>query len=138
MWFRKGHYSISVSDEDREKILDPATPTLEKFQGRTHYVIEDTGNVPEDIQVSFLTPENLGIDSEELKAKKISIVCANGLSQARAGGPKAPAIMIHLFREIPGGIESRSRFWMGYHMIDKKYVSCFQMEYKYQLKHLWD
>lgn len=120
MWFRKGHYGIYVSDEDREKILSSDTSILEKFQGRTHYVIEDAGNGPEDIQISFLKPEDLGIDGKELENKKISIVCANGLSQARAGGPKAPAIMIHLFREVPGGIESRSRFWMGYHMIDKK------------------
>jgi hypothetical protein len=120
LWFRKGHYGISVSDEDREKILSPETSILEKFQGLTHHVIEDTGNGPEDIQISFLKPEDLGIDEKELADKKISIVCANGLSQSRAGGPKAPAIMIHLFREVPGGIESRSRFWMGYHMIDQK------------------
>lgn len=120
LWFRKGHYCISVSDEDRKKILSPDTSVLEKFQGITHNVIEDTGNGPEDIQISFLKPEDLGIDRKELEDKKISIVCANGLSQARAGGPKAPAIMIHLFREVPGGIESRSRFWMGYHIIDKK------------------
>jgi hypothetical protein len=120
LWFRKGHYGISVSDEDRAKILDPATPMLEKFQGRTHYVIEDTGNGPEDIQISFLTPEQLGFDSTELKSKSVTVVSGNGVSQARSGGPKAPAVMLHYFREVPGGVESRSRFWMGYHMIDKK------------------
>lgn len=120
LWFRKGHYGISVSDEDREKIISSDTSILEKFQGLTHHVIEDAGNGPEDIQISFLKPKDLGIDEKELADKKISIVCANGLSQSRTGGPKAPAIMIHLFREVPGGIESRSRFWMGYHMIDQK------------------
>lgn len=120
LWFRKGHYGIDISDEDRAKILDPATPMLEKFQGRTHYVIEDAGNGPEDIQISFLKPEELGFDMEELNSKAITVVAGNGVSQSRQGGPKAPAIMLHYFREIPGGVESRSRFWMGYHMIDKK------------------
>jgi len=120
MWFRKGHYGISVSDEDRAKIINSATPMLEKFQGRTHYVIEDTGNGPEDIQISFLTPEQLGFDADELNSKKVTVVAGNGLSESRSGGPKAPAIMLHYFREVTGGVESRSRFWMGYHMIDGK------------------
>jgi hypothetical protein len=122
LWFKKGHYGISVSDEDRVKILDPATPMLEKFQGRNHYVIEDTGNGPEDIQISFLTPEELGFDMDKFNAGKFTVVGGNGVSQARSGGPKAPAVMLHLFREVPGGVESRTRFWMGYHMIDKKPV----------------
>ena len=27
---------------------------------------------------------------------------------------KLPVIMLHYYREIEGGIESRTRFWMGY------------------------
>ena len=37
---------------------------------------------------------------------------------------KAPAIMCHLVREIPGGIEFRTRFWMGMRIIDRKAVRC--------------
>lgn len=120
LWFRDGHYGISISDEDRQKILNPETSMLEKFQGRVHHVIEDTGNGPEDIQISFLTPEEIGFDSKELKEKNITVVCGNGLAQSRVGGPKSPAVMMHLFREVPGGVESRTRFWMGYNIIDKK------------------
>ncbi len=122
LWFRKGHYGISVSEEDRAKILDPNTTMLEKFQDCTHHVIEDAGNGPEDIEISFLKTEDLGFDMDTFNSKSLVVVAGNGISQARAGGPKAPAIMIHLFREVPGGIESRSRFWMGYHMIDKRPV----------------
>ncbi|WP_432407458.1 DAPG hydrolase family protein [Wukongibacter sp. M2B1] len=123
LWFRKGHYGISISDEDRAIILDPATPILQKFQGRTHYVIEDTGTGPEDIQISFLTPEELGFDMTGFKSPVVAtVVGANGISQLRSGGPKAPAIMTHFVREIPRGVEFRSRFWMGYHMVDKKPV----------------
>lgn len=34
--------------------------------------------------------------------------------------PAMPALMCHFIREIPGGIEMRSRFWMGYNIIDRK------------------
>lgn len=121
LWFKKGHYGISVSDEDRAIILDPSTPILQKFQGRTHHVIEDTGAGAEDIQISFLTPEQLGFDMTRFKSPAVAtVIGANGLSQLRSGGPKAPAIMTHFVREISGGVEFRSRFWMGYNMIDNK------------------
>jgi hypothetical protein len=122
LWFRKGHYGISLSDEDREIILNPETPVLEKFQGLTHYVIENTGGGIEDIQIRFLTPEESGFDMARYKADSSTVIAANGVSQLRSGGPKAPAIMIHYIREVPGGVESRSRFWLGYHMADKKPV----------------
>lgn len=123
LWFKKGHYGISISDEDRAIILDPNTPVLQKFQGRTHYVIESTGGGPEDIQISFLAPEDLGFDMTRFKSPAVgTVVGANGISQLRAGGPKAPAIMTHFVREIEGGVEFRTRFWLGYHMIDKKPV----------------
>lgn len=121
LWFNRGHYGIKVSDEDRAKIIDPTTPMLEKFQERTHYVIEDTGNGPEDIEITFLTAQQLGFDLTVFDAKSTTVVAANGTSQSRSGGPKSPALMLHFFRELPGGgVESRSRFWLGYHMIDQK------------------
>lgn len=120
LWFSKGHYGIDVSEEDRKKILDPNTKMLDKFQGKTHYVVEDTGNGPEDIQILFLKPEELGFDMDKFNLENITVVAANGISKDRKGGPKVPAIMLHFFRETPYGVESRSRFWMGYRMIDKK------------------
>ncbi|MBX4262652.1 hydrolase [Clostridium estertheticum] len=123
LWFRKGHYGISISDEDRAIILDPETKMLQKFQGRTHHVIEDAGGGLEDIQISFLTPEELGFDMVRFKSPAVgTVIGANGISIRQAGGPKSPAIMTHFVREIPGGVEFRSRFWLGYHMVDKKPV----------------
>jgi hypothetical protein len=31
-----------------------------------------------------------------------------------------PALMCHIFRDIPGGLEHRTRFWMGYRMSNGK------------------
>lgn len=123
LWYKPGHYGIAISDEDREKILDPQTPMTAKFQGMTHYVMEDTGGGPEDIQIQFLTPAQMGFDLNGFTPERVgTLVAGNGISQNRKGGPKAPAIMCHFIREIPGGVESRTRFWMGYHMIDGKPV----------------
>jgi len=124
IWWPKGHYSACVSDEDRKKILDPERPITQKFQGITHHVVEDVGGGKEDIFISFLTPEDMGFDMKRFKAPNVgTLVAANGVSSplnAPPGVPKAPAIMCHFIREIPGGIEFRTRFWMGYHIVDKK------------------
>ncbi len=41
---------------------------------------------------------------------------------SRETGIKAPAVMFHSVREIEGGVEFRSRFWLGYHFIGGKPV----------------
>ena len=33
---------------------------------------------------------------------------------------KAPSLMCHIFRQVPGGLEHRTRFWMGYRMSQGK------------------
>jgi len=124
IWWPQGHYSISIGAEDRRKILSNGTSPAQKFQGITHHVVEDTGNGPEDILISFLTPENAGFAMERCKAPYVgTIVAGNGLSSAvgaPANIPKAPAFMLHFIREIEGGVEFRSRFWIGYQMIEKQ------------------
>lgn len=124
IWWPTGHFAISISDEDRMKVLDPNRPITQKFQGITHHVVEDIGVGPEDIFISFQTPEDMGFDMNRFKSPNVAtIVAATGLSKsvgAPADMPQAPAVMCHFVREIPGGVEFRSRFWMGYHIIDKK------------------
>lgn len=124
IWWPQGHFGISINEEDRKKVIDPSRLVTEKFQGITHRVLEDIGGGPEDIFISFLHPEDLGFDMSRFKSPNVAtLVAANGLSKpvaAPADAPPAPAVMCHFIREIPGGIEFRTRFWMGYHMIDRK------------------
>lgn len=47
------------------------------------------------------------------------LVCANVLILPEDGS-KIPVVMTHMARDIEGGCELRSRFWMGYQIIDKK------------------
>ncbi|HWR45500.1 DAPG hydrolase family protein [Sporomusa sp.] len=124
IWWPQGHFGISISEEDRNTVLDPNTPMTLKFQGITHHVIEDAGGGVEKIAISFLTPEDFGFDMDRFKSPNVgTLVAANGLAvraDAPPGAPKIPAAMCHFIREIEGGIEYRTRFWLGYQIIDKK------------------
>jgi hypothetical protein len=124
IWWPRGHFGISISDEDRKKVLDPQRPAPLKFQGITHHVVEDVGAGKEDIMISFLTPEDMGFDMSRFRAPNVgTIVAANGLSSPSGvppEAPRAPAVMCHFIRETQDGIEFRTRFWMGYHILDKK------------------
>ena len=77
-----------------------------------------------------MTPEEFGFDMERFKAPNVGTFAGGkGASVMLAPPPgvpsfKAPAIMCHLVREIPGGIEFRTRFWMGMRIIDRKAVRC--------------
>jgi len=124
IWFPGAHFGISISDEDRAKVLDPKRPPVQKFQGLTHHVLEDIGGGPEEIAIHFLTPEDAGFDMSRFRAPFIAtLIAANGLTRSVNAPPEmppAPAFMCHTAREIPGGVELRSRFWMGYHMIEQQ------------------
>lgn len=122
LWYKDGHNGISISNDDRNRILDPATSMDQKVQGTVHHVIEDVGLGIEDITIQFLSPQQLGFDMERFDRENFAVFGANGISQARAGGPKAAAVMCHFIRNTKNGVESRTRFWMGYHIIDGKPV----------------
>lgn len=131
IWWPQGHFGISLSDRDRAIVLDPDTPETERFQGRTHFVLEDVnGPCVEKIAISFMTPEQLGFDMSRFKSPAVGTVAGgNGVSLMLDPPPdippfKAPACMLHFIREIEGGIEFRTRFWMGYHILDKKPHYC--------------
>jgi hypothetical protein len=127
IWWPDGHFGISLSDGDRSKVLDPNRPMAQRFQGITHFVIENVGGpCAEKIAISFMRPEDVGFDMSRFKSPHVgTIAAANGVSlmlNPPLGVPnfKSPAFMCHFIGEITGGIEFRSRFWMGYHILNKK------------------
>jgi hypothetical protein len=126
IWYPPAHFGVSISEKDRAKVLDPKRSLAQKIHGVTHFVIEDTGGGgAEKIAIGFMSPEDVGFDMSRFKLPHVgTISAANGVSlllDPPPGAPnfKSPAFMIHFIREIPGGIEYRSRFWMGYHIVNK-------------------
>lgn len=123
IWYPPSHYGARVSEADRAKILDPSRAPRLKFQGITHYVLEDVGEGgPSDITISFMTPEQLGFDMARFRAPNVGTVVGGQIWQKLAGAPadvpSKPLVMVHFVREIPGGVEYRTRFWMGYAFVD--------------------
>lgn len=111
IWDKDDHFAIETTK--RQRLLDKNIPINERIWGVTHTVIEDTGFGPETININFMSPEDMGFDMVLLKQSNVlSIVSGNGDN----------AVMCHSIRAIEGGIELRSRFWLGYNIIDKKPV----------------
>src|ERR1017187_9826137 len=81
---------------------------------------------PREDRNQFHDPEDVGFDMARFHAPNVgTIVAANGVSLMLNPPPgvpnfKAPAFMIHFIREVSGGIEYRTRFWMGYHILNRK------------------
>ena len=129
IWWPPAHAGISPNDErDRKRVLDPdpGLPDTARWQGVTHHVVENIGGGFDDIYISFLTPEQFGFDMSRFHKPNVSTaVCANG-ANAPVGSPpfvpKATAMMCHFVRDIPGGIEYRTRFWLGYQVVEKRPV----------------
>lgn len=115
IWNPYCHPTLAVSDEHRKYITDPNVPLAKKSQNVIHFVVEDIGAGMQDIVIHFLSPEELGFKEEDLKAAHACVFGGYGLVENRTGAPgKNPVIMMHYCREIEGGVEFRTRFWMGY------------------------
>src|SRR5208283_3412424 len=67
----------------------------------------------------FLSPEDFGYDLEAFEKGATTAVSANL-------GPHEPKSRLvcftHVAREVPGGIELRSRFWIGWNIVSRKPV----------------
>jgi len=126
IWYPPAHLGVSVGDDARVKILDPATAMTDRFQGICHRVLEDVGVGVQEIDICFLRPEDMGFDMERFVAPHVgTVVGANGfarMADAPSDSPPEPAIMCHFIREIEGGVEFRTRFWVGYTIKDRRPV----------------
>ncbi len=118
IWYPPAHAGIMLSAEARKRILDPAIPMREKNWGVTHHVTENCECGMENIDITFLSPADFGFDMNRFKEPYVSTF-AGGFGWACTVNKNdesitAPALMCHIFRNIPGGLEHRTRFWLGY------------------------
>ena len=126
IWFPPYHLGVGVDDWARARLLDPDVPAREKCSHVIHHVSEDTGMGTEHIEIHFLTPEEMGFDMSRWHAPNVgTFVGGFGFSPFEhqpPGMPAAPAIMCHFVREMDGGVEWRTRFWMGYTIMNGRPV----------------
>jgi hypothetical protein len=124
VWYPPQHAGITLSPESRSRILDPSIPVREKNWGVTHHVTEDCGCGLENIEITFLSPRDFGFGMTLWKEPFVSTF-AGGFGWSRRVDDaehaiKTPSLMCHIFRQASGGLEHRTRFWMGYRMSQGK------------------
>jgi hypothetical protein len=128
IWYPPQHGGIMISPEARKRILNPNIPIREKNWGVTHHVTENCDCGMENIDISFMSPKDFGFDMTRWKEPNVSTF-AGGSGWACTvfktdESITAPALMCHIFRQVPGGLEHRTRFWMGYRMSNGKPELC--------------
>lgn len=109
IWDREDHYeAVSLN---REIALNPKLSYKERLWNTRHDILEDTGSGPLRFFLDFKNPADIGFDASKIGTEACStIVC--GIGTVPEFGLNN--LMAHFVREIDGGIELRSRFWMGW------------------------
>lgn len=119
IWYPPDHITIAVSDEHWAKLHDPEVPLVEKSRDVAHFVVEGAGTGVSDTIVSYVAPDQLGFDMDRFRTVGgvtggVAVFGGNMIGELRSGPPgKSSTIMLHCCREIDGGIELRSRYWLG-------------------------
>ena len=120
IWDPDDHYAIHVPNEDLGRRLDSRLNLRERNWSTTDIVDEDIGLGPVVLYISFMSPEDYGYDMARFRAPNVLTAVSANLGAVDTRTPMAT--FTHVVREIPGGVELRSRFWLGWHVIDKKPV----------------
>lgn len=113
IWDPEDHYK--AESMQKKRVLDPDLTLREKYWDTTHEVVEDIGMGPEGLFINFRYPGDLGFDVSKINTEDCgTIVCAKGYGKGHPPFASADTIMCHFIREIAGGVELRTRFWMGW------------------------
>jgi hypothetical protein len=119
IWDPEDHYYAftTAQVQGRNKNLS----MKERYYNTTHIIKEDIGGGAAHIFANFRDPKELGFNAELIGTPACgTIVTANCGVYDWPGG--AAQVMCHFVRETEDGIELRTRFWTGYHIIDQKPV----------------
>jgi hypothetical protein len=114
MWCPVAHTDISAKNPALH--LDSSGVALkERNYGTTHYPVEGFNQASsQKVAIEFFSPQDYGLDMDMFKEPNISrAYCANvilNLMKIRFN------TFFHAIREVDGGVEYRSRYWVGYTM----------------------
>lgn len=119
IWDPRDHYLARVSPAHLKKRLDPTLSYRERNWNTSDFVLENVGEGTSALRISFRSPESFGFDMERFNAAPVTAICAH------SGPPDwdiPRTTFIHFAREVEGGIELRTRFWLGWMIVNKKAV----------------
>lgn len=121
IWDPDDHYSVHVKDEDLEHRLNYELSFQERNWGTTDIVTEDVGGGTTELAISFMSPSEYGYDMELFKENNVLVAVSSNTSAATFNNEPLVTFS-HVGRAIPGGIELRSRFWIGWNIVNKEPV----------------
>ena len=119
IWDPNDHYLARVSPDHRQRRLDPALSWRERNWNTSDFVLENVGEGTSALRISFRYPESFGFDMERFNAQPVTAICAH------SGPPDwdiPRTTFIHFARAVEGGIELRTRFWLGWMIVNKQPV----------------
>mgnify|MGYP003600490026 FL=1 len=102
LWHPRAHLYAAWAD-------GPSSAT-QSYVGRTSFLEEYLGADRTALAIRFLPPSELGFDPERLQDGRATVIAARvGLSAV----PLDAGYLVHAIRPVPGGVQMRSRFWIG-------------------------
>lgn len=119
IWDPEDHYDARSLNLVQGK--SPKLSLKEKYWGTTHIIREDIGGGADDLFACFRKPSEMGFDESLIGTKYCGTIITSN-SGVRNEPMASAEVMCHFVREIEGGIELRSRFWLGWHIIGGKPV----------------
>ncbi len=117
IWCPVAHKSISALTPEAH--LDSSGVDLQMRNiGKTHYPVEGFNlKGSQKLEIAFKSARQMGLDEKMFKSGSMSTFAAATVKNVRP--PMPINIFFHAVREIDGGVEYRSRYWLTYTM-DRK------------------
>jgi hypothetical protein len=107
LWHPRAHLANGTKEMKGD---DPELSDREKYM-TTHYVTEYVGNTKQDITITFSDPGEYFSSTSAFATNGITATICGTVALQRA--PITIGRLIHQIREVEGGSEMRSRFWLG-------------------------
>ncbi len=107
LWHPRAHMANGTKEMAGD---DPHLGDREKYM-TTHFVTEYIGHVKQDITITFTDPAEVFSDPSRHAEAGITATVYGTVGLQRA--PITIGRLIHQIREVEGGSEMRSRFWLG-------------------------
>lgn len=101
LWHPKAHINAEWADGKKAN---------QGYINRTSLITEYLGSEIRKGAISFVSPNEMGLDHEKIKERGEVFICA------RVGLPGLPikaGWLLHQLRKVEGGTEMRSRMWFG-------------------------
>ncbi len=112
LWYPYCH--ISSHAKNKDTLTKPGLTHEDRYKGNTHIITEYLYERKNNIEIAFVDPSELGIDTSHFPSAKI-LASACGFVSMQMPGIEF-CTMIHLARETQDGFELRSRYYIGHNV----------------------